>query len=138
MIARTAILALLLFPAVTLAAAPPDVLDFVSSIAGDLANDAFKSFIGHFDATMPGYAVLKDDAESLLGNKEVESEIEVIADSGDQENHALELDWVLITRDKNALKGETVTRRFVVKCSLKRDRKTWKVVAFDPIRLFKL
>jgi hypothetical protein len=137
MIARIAILALLSCPALIPAAPGADVLEFVSSLAGDLANDDFASFIRHFDASMPGYAEFKSDAESLLGSKDVESEIEVIAESGDQQNHTLGLDWVLITRDKDALNGGTITRRFVVKCSLKRDRKTWKVVAFDPIRLFK-
>ncbi len=138
MIARLVTLALLGCPGLIPAAPPPDVLDFVSTLAGDLANDDFASFIRHFDATMPGYAEFKSDAESLMGTKDVESEIEVIAESGDRQNHALELDWVLITRDKNALNGGTVTRRVAVKCSLKRDRKTWKVVAFDPVRLFKL
>ena len=137
MIARLVTLALLCCPALV-PAPPPDVLDFVASLAGDLSNDDFASFIRHFDALMPGYAEFKSDAESLLGTKDVESEIEVIAASGDQQNHALELDWVLITRDKNALNGGTVTRRLVVKCSLKRDRKTWKVFAFDPVRMFRL
>jgi len=138
MMIRLTILALVFFPSLSPAAPPPDVWEFVSTMARDLAGDNFDGFIRHFDPAMPGYNDLKEDAASLLGIKNVESEIDVISDSGDAQTHTLELDWVLITGDKLAPDGTTLTRRFVVKCTLKRERKTWKVVSFDPVRLFKL
>ena len=132
---RATVALIVLIPA-AFAAAPTDVLDFVSAIAGDLANNDVHEFLKNVDRAMPGYAVFKEDVESLLSTKDVESEIELISDQGDERNRVLELDWVLITRDKDVINGRQLTRRVRVKCSIKRMGKTWKLAAFDPLRLF--
>ena len=134
---RTFLIALSL-PAAARAAPSTDMLDFVSAIAGDLADNDLRDFLKHVDPAMPGYAILKDDVETLLSAKDVESEIEMISEEGDQRKRSLELDWVLITRDKEVINGRQVTQRVRVKCSVTRQAKTWTLTNFDPIRLFKL
>ena len=119
-------------------ASSTDVLDFVSAMAGDLSNNDLKEFLQRVDPAMPGYSIFKEDLETLLSAKDVESEIEVIADQGDERDREVELDWVLITRDKEVINGRQLTQRVRVKCSLKRERRKWKLSAFAPIRLFKL
>ena len=132
---RTALL--LLFSTVALADSAADVLNVFSAAAEALTNDDSAAFLDNFDRNMPEYAALRGNIEGLLAAYEVGSTIEVVTDEGDDEKRTVELDWLLVTSEKNAVNGDQQTRRSIVKCSLVRRGKQWKITALEPIDFFK-
>ena len=135
MIMRTALL--LLLSTIALADPAADMLNVFSATAEALTNDDPAAFLDKFDRNMPGYAALRTDIEGLLAAYEVGSTIEVVAQAGDEEKQTVELDWLLITTEKNANNSSQDTRRRVVKCSLERRGKQWKITALEPLDFFK-
>ena len=79
---------------------------------------------------MVGYATLRDEIESLLSAAEVGSAIEIVTDEGDDQKRTLELDWVLEITDQQP-------KRAILKCTIARQGKKWKITALDPIEFFK-
>ena len=123
--------ALFLMSAVLALADPPaDVIQFLASTAGALADNNPQVFLAAFDRNMPGYAKLHDEIEGLLAAYEVGSTIEVVNDNGDDRKRTLELDWVL------SITGAS-QRREIVKCSIEKQGKQWKIVSLEPIEFFR-
>jgi hypothetical protein len=131
---RTALL--LLISTVALADSSADVLNVFSAAAEALTNDDSAAFLDHFDRSMPDYAALRTNIEGLLAAYEVGSTIEVVTDEGDDEKRTVALDWLLVTSEKNAVNGDQQTRRRIVKCTLERRGKQWRITALDPINFF--
>ena len=132
---RTALL--LLFSTIAFADPAADVLRVFSSAAEALTNDDASAFLDKFDRNIPGYAGLRNDIEGLLAAYEVGATIEVVTDEGDGDKRTVELDWLLVTTQKNSINSIHETRRHVVKCKLERHGKQWKIVALDPLDFFK-
>jgi hypothetical protein len=128
---------LLLFS--TLAAADPaaDVLNVFTAAAEALVNDDSASFLDSFDRNMPGYAALQDNVKGLLAAYNVGATIEEITDEGDDRKRTVELDWLLILSQKGATNSPQQTRRQVVKCTVERRGKQWKITALEPLDFFK-
>ena len=129
----------MLIAASVFAQSRPDVVSFVRSLAAALANahDADGQgrndagpFLDHFDNSMPGYAALRDEVEALVTRAEVGSSIEILSDRGDEHKRALELDWILEIEDQTP-------RRKIVKCTIEREKKEWKITALEPVDFFK-
>ena len=116
----------------------PDVLKFFQTAAESLADDDEQGFFDHFDPNMPGFTELRQSVQTLLAAREVASAIEIVNDDGDAKRRLLQLDWVITTSEKNAVNGQSSTRRVLVKCKLERQGKKWKITAFEPLDLFKL
>jgi predicted ATPase len=131
---RTALL--LLFSMVALADSSADVLNVFSAAADALINDDSAAFLDHFDRNMPDYAALRTNIEGLLAAYEVGSTIEVVTDEGDDEKRMVALDWLLVTSEKNAVNGNQQTRRRIIKCTLERRGKQWRITALAPIDFF--
>ncbi len=131
---RTALL--LLFSIVAFADSTADVLNVFSAAAEALTNDDSAAFLDHFDRNMPDYAALRTNIEGLLAAYEVGSTIEVVTDEGDDEKRVVTLDWLLVTSEKNAVNGNQQTRRHIVKCTLERRGKQWRIIALAPIDFF--
>ncbi len=129
--------ALLLISMVALADSAADVLNVFSAAAEALTNDDSAAFLDHFDRNMPEYAALRSNIEGLLAAYEVGSTIEVVTDEGDDEKRMVSLDWLLVTSEKNAVNGNQQTRRRIVKCTLARQGKQWRITALTPIDFFK-
>src|SRR5438552_1752728 len=110
---RTALLLLLSMAAVADPAA--DVLNVFSAEAEALTNDDAAAFLDRFDRGMPQYATLRNHIEGLLAVYEVGSTIEVVSDEGGDGERTVELDWLLITTEKNAINATPQQRRQVVK-----------------------
>jgi hypothetical protein len=118
---------------------PEDVVQFLRSAAqalasahgGDLRakNDA-GPFLEHFDSGMPRYAELRDEVETLVERAEVGSAIEIVTDEGDDSKRKLELDWVLEVQDQRP-------RRAILKCTVEKKKKAWKITGLEPIEFFK-
>ena len=132
---RTALL--LLISTVALADSTADVLNVFSAAAEALTNDDSSAFLDNFVRNMPEYAALRSNIEGLLAAYEVGSTIEVVTDEGDDEKRTVALDWLLVVSEKNTVNGDQQTRRRIVKCSLVRQGKQWRITALAPVDFFK-
>jgi hypothetical protein len=122
-----------------MAETPQDVIYFLRSATQALA-DAHREderrrsdaapFLDHFDDAMPGYAELRDEVETLIARAEVGSVIEIVTDEGDDQKRTMELDWVLEIKDQRP-------RRKILKCTIEKRKKQWKITALEPIEFFK-
>ena len=129
--------ALLLVSMVALADSTADVLNVFSAAAEALTNDDSSAFLDNFDRDMPEYAALRTNIEGLLAAYEIGSTIEVVTDEGDDEQRTVALDWLLVVSEKNTVNGDQQTRRRIVKCSLVRQGKQWRITALAPVDFFK-
>ena len=132
---RTALL--LLFSTLALADPATDVLNVFSAAAEALVNDDAAAFLDKFDRAMPGYATLQTNIEGLLAAYDIGSTIEVVTDEGDDQKRMVELDWLLLVTQKDAVNSSQETRRRVVKCRLERRGKRWKITSLEPVDFFK-
>lgn len=132
---RTALF--LLVSTLAMADSAADVLNVFSSAAEALVNDDAASFLDSFDRNMPGYATLQDNVRGLLAAYNVGATIEEITDQGDDYKRTVELDWLLILTQKGATNSPPQTRRQVVKCTVERRGKQWKITALEPIEFFR-
>ena len=135
MMLRAAVL--LLFSTLAVADTAADVLNVLTSAAEGLINDDPASFLDSFDRNMPGYAVLQDNVKGLLAAYNVGATIEEIADAGGDQKRTVELDWLLILSQKGATNAPQQTRRQVVKCTVERRGKQWKITALEPVDFFR-
>jgi hypothetical protein len=79
---------------------------------------------------MPDYAQLHDNVEDLVSHSQLGSIVEFVTDEGDDKKRTLEIDWVLEIQDQPA-------RRQVLKCTIERRGKKWKIVSLAPVDFFK-
>ena len=135
MMLRTCLL--LLVATFALADTAADVLNVFTSAAEALINDDSVSFLDSFDRNMPGYAALQNNVQGLLAAYDVGATIEEITDEGDDSKRTVELDWLLILTQKGAANSPQQTRRQVVKCTVERRGKQWRITALEPIDLFR-
>jgi hypothetical protein len=130
--------ALFLIAALTLfAETPAGVLDLFRETAEALAGNDGDAVLAKFDSNMPGYTVLRDEIAGLLAAYDIGSTIEVINDDGDEQKRALDLDWLLVLTEKNVDNGRKETRRRIVKCTVVKQGRRWKITAVDPVEFFK-
>jgi hypothetical protein len=127
------------FAALAWAQSSPDVVSFLQSTGAALANGHdggirgepdIGPFLDHFDPDMPGFVEFHDEIEDLLTRAKVGTAIEVLADDGDEMKRELQLDWLLEIEDQRP-------RRKIVKCTIERVKKDWKITALDPVDFFK-
>jgi hypothetical protein len=135
MMVRTALL--LLFSALALADSAADVLNVFASAAEALINDDSASFLDSFDRNMSGFVGLQNNVQGLLAAYDVGSTIEEITDEGDDRKRTVELDWLLVLTQKGAINSPPETRRQIVKCTVERRGKQWKITALEPVDLFR-
>lgn len=125
-----------LMPASVRAEPPAGVLQLFVNAAEALANGDASAFLEQFDKNLPNYAALRERIEGLLGAHEVGSSVEVISSEGSESKQTLELDWLLILNHKNAINAQKETRRRVVRCSVERRGRQWKITAIAPLDFF--
>jgi hypothetical protein len=111
---------------------PKDVENFIRETADDLTNKDTRGFLDRFDPKMPGYETLHYEIEGLVARPGVSCSIEIVAgtDHGDNQQRALELDWILYVETDRP-------RRQVVKIRIEKQGKKWKITALDPVEFFK-
>jgi hypothetical protein len=131
--------------AVTLAAGlhaadpPRDVIAFFQDVTRALVeahtDDArlpisAAAFLGKFDSSMPDYGQLRENVEDLVSRTTVGSAVEFVTDDGDEDKRTLDLDWTLEIEDR-------LPRRQVLKCTIERRGKEWKITSLAPVDFFK-
>jgi hypothetical protein len=122
---------------------PRDVIEFFQSAAAALADadrDAREmkmqkprhatEFLDHFDKSMPGYAEFSEQIEDMVGSGEVSTNIDFVNFDGDARKMTLDLDWVLQCQGMRP-------KRAVIKCTIEKRGKKWKITAIAPIDFFK-
>jgi len=87
-------------------------------------------FLDKFDSTMPDYSQLRDNVEDLVSRSKVGSAVEFVTDDGDENKRTLDVDWTLEVEDR-------LPRRQVLKCTIERRGKTWKITSLAPVDFFK-
>jgi hypothetical protein len=125
--------ALLLFSALlTVRADPPAaVLDLFREIAEALTDKDPGAFLRRFDQRMPGYETLRGHVEELTAGDEVlASSIDIASDTGDDRRREIELDWLLKI-------GKEEPRRAILRVTVERQGRTWKITALDPADFFR-
>jgi hypothetical protein len=135
MILRTAVL--LVAATIALADTAADVLNVFTSAAEALINDDSASFLDSFDRDMHAYAELQNNVTGLLAAYDVGSTIEEVKDDGDDQKRTVELDWLLILKQKGATNSPQQTRRQIVKCTVERRGKRWKITSLQSVDFFK-
>jgi hypothetical protein len=122
---------------------PKDVIDFFRSVASALADagrdvntkerlrprDA-ADFLQYFDPDMPGYAEFSGQIQAMLGAGEVSTTIDFVNTQGDSKKRTLDLDWQLLCEGERP-------KRAIIKCTLEKRGKKWKITSLDPIDFFK-
>jgi hypothetical protein len=122
---------------------PRDVIDFFRSVAATLADagrdantrervrprDAAE-FLEHFDKAMPGYAEFSGQVQAMVGAGEVSTTIEFINTEGDDKKRTLDLDWLLLCEGEGP-------KRAVIKCTIEKRGRKWKITSIAPIDFFK-
>ena len=126
--------AVLLLTFLAFADPPKDVVDFFRSLAASLS-DAHEDgnarvFLDHFDKSMPGYADFSDRIEALIGAGDVLATIEFVNQDGDANKRTLDLDWIL------QFDGDR-PKRAVLKCTMEKVGKKWKVTSLSPLEFFR-
>ena len=135
MMLRTAVL--LLLSTFAVADTAVDVQNVFASAAEALINDDARLFLDSFDSGMPGYAMLQNYSAGMLAAYNVGATIEVITNEGDDRKRTVELDWLLVLSQKGAINSPPLTRRQIVKCTVERRGKRWKITALEPVDFFK-
>jgi hypothetical protein len=120
---------------------PKDVVEFFASVAATLA-DADRAtddpqptarhaqqFLEHFDKSMPGYAEFSNRIEALVGGGEVATTIEFVNTEGDDKKRTLDLDWLLECAGRSA-------KRAMIKCTIEKRGKKWKITSIAPVEFF--
>jgi murein L,D-transpeptidase YcbB/YkuD len=113
-----------------MAQTPRPVMDVFQAAGEALANQDADTFLDQFDPEMPGFAKLRDEIQELAAIQEASSTVDVVTDVGDDKKRILSLDWVLRI-------GSDRPRRQIVKCTVEKQGKRWKITALDPVEFFK-
>ena len=136
-------IAALLMVAMAFEDPPRDVIEFFTSLAATLADadrDARQiklqkprhatEFLDHFDKSMPGYAEFSAQIEDMVGAGEVSTNIDFINTGGNDRKRTLDLDWVLQCEGQRP-------KRAVIKCTIEKRGKKWKITSIAPVDFFK-
>jgi hypothetical protein len=125
-------LMLLAGPITARADPPKEVIQVLSDAAEALANNDADVFLGLIDSRMPGYESLSAEIHYMVGAEdEIDSAVEIVTSSGGDQKYELALDWVLKF-------GLDAPRRAIIKCTLERQGRKWKITSLSPVEFFKV
>ena len=129
-------LLLLAFVATVVLADPrQEIYDLIGTMASGLSEANAGQFLKAFDPSMKGYADLEKNVRALVEQADVVSTIELVEDSGDDQQHSVTVDWLLQIAPKQD--GAALTRRQQnVKCRLEKQKKKWRIVSLEPLEIF--
>jgi len=112
-----------------------EVWDALAEAVAALSRDSATEFLTAFDQSMPGYRDLSAQVTGLLAAVEVQAFIEPVSNEGDDRVRTLQLDWEFNLKSRDDT-GRSTRRRETVKCRFEKQGKKWRIVAFEPLRLF--
>ena len=112
-----------------------EIYDVFAELATSLSAGDAIAFMRPFAPSMPGYDELRRNIAALCSQAEVTSSIGVVDETGDKDQQAVEVDWLLQVRTTD-FTGGFVRRHEVLKCRLERNGKRWKITALVPVSFF--
>ena len=112
------------------------VWEVLTGMAASLSASDAPGFLHAFDSSMKGYEDLRAAVTGLVAEAEVESTIDPVENTGDDQNRTLQVSWALRLISRSELQKVT-DRQTTVTLRLARQRGKWKVVSFDPADLFR-
>jgi hypothetical protein len=112
-----------------------DVIELVKSMAAALTAVNVPEFMDAFDKNMTDYEAIRTNVAALVNQADVASSIEPVSDAGDDTKWSVDLDWY-IQVSSLLQDGQTVQRRQMVHCELRKEKKKWKIVSLKPIEFF--
>jgi len=120
-----------------------EIRDLFGSMVNSLTACNPQAFLAAFDKTMPGYNQLTVNVTALINEFVVESVVDFNKDEGNDQKREVEADWLLTLRPRLTQYCEnpqpvmaTATREQVLKCTLAREGRKWKVAALEPVEFF--
>jgi hypothetical protein len=119
---------------------PPDITgawDLLQSAARSLSQAVSPAagFLAAFDSKLPGYESLRNGAESLTAQGEVDSTIGLTTDEGTDTARTLEVDWTLeVVNPETGLR--ILQRESPLTVKIERLGKRWLVVSIAPLDFF--
>ncbi|MDQ6665739.1 MAG: hypothetical protein M3Z23_15270 [Acidobacteriota bacterium] len=128
---RRVLLATLTTP---LFAGSQEVLDTLTAIASALSAGNAIAFLKPFDRGMPEFDEFSGNVIALVDQAEIICSIDILTESGDDENRTAKLDWLLQLKP-NAPNARLERRRQIVTVQLSKRGGKWKIVAFDPMSI---
>ncbi len=108
-----------------------DVIDLFATMAAALSESNPRVFLRAIDPAMPGYSQFAADVNALATQNALSNSIVMAKQEGDDRSQVVELDWLLEITGNVFVRRETM-----VKCRVERQKKRWRVVAFDPPDFF--
>jgi hypothetical protein len=139
---RRLLLATLPFALTLRADAAKDAWDMLSDAASALGEGDAPGFLSYFDAHMPGYDKLREDAMALAREWASSSSIDLVSNDGDEGTRTIQADWQLIfapldSMDPANLHGIESTRREErVEIRVVKNGKRWRIESFNPEGFF--
>jgi len=112
-----------------------DVWESVTEMAAALARGSDVGFLAVCDSKMAGYSALRANIAALVAAADVESGIDPVSNTGDEQARDVEVDWQISMVDRSGLQRVT-RRRQVVKCRFEKRGRKWKVATLDPVAFF--
>lgn len=115
--------------------AAAQVWDVLTDMASALASGDAPGFLHAFDRQMKGFEDLAVAVNGLVAETEVESGIDPIQNTGDDQKRTVEVSWSMRLISRSEL--QTLTQRqATVTIRLERQRGKWKVVGLEPLSVF--
>lgn len=137
---RHLLLAALFFPWLTPAKEPPTPTETLALLAADLSAENAPAFLKRLSPQLPGYRDLVPQIEALTKLADLQSSIEITELKADGATATATLDWYLEIRPHPSATDDqrfsAIRRRELVKCSLAREKKSWRVVRLEPLSFF--
>jgi hypothetical protein len=118
-----------------LADAKQQVFDLLIKIAAALSDDDPMVFLKAVDHDMPHFHEFETNLMALTDQADIANSIEILADSGNNTQRREELDWFMQVVGKSAF-HPVEQRREVVRVSLERRGKKWKIGSIEPLSFF--
>jgi hypothetical protein len=112
-----------------------EIFDLFARMAARLSEDNVVEFLGEFDRSMPDYQELRTNVTALLEQSQVQSSVTVLRNEGTATERTVELDWFMQITERYDTQAVT-RRRELVRCTVRKTGKKWKVSAFAPLALF--
>ena len=112
-----------------------DIWDLFTEMASALSDGKAAEFMQGCDRNMAGYDDLRRNIAALLLVYEVHSSIELVSEERDGAMHSVELDWFLQIVEKQDTASVT-RRRQIIRCRLVKEKKKWRITAFEPVAFF--
>ena len=120
------------------------VWDLFGDMAAALSAGNPQQFLTAFNKTMPGYNRLSVDVNALTNEFEIQNSVDFNKNEGDDQKRTVEADWLMTLRpvqnlnlrDPRAEVLATAAREKVLKCSLVKQGRKWKIDSLEPADFF--